>query len=859
MFTKTIKYYIFLLGLTFNYYSGLSQIITTSNLDLIKCNKLIEQADSLFKAKQYEGAISQASDAYKISSLNDFQLLSIRSNTILGDSYSILQQTETCLRHYISALSIAERIKDQYQIKTISKKTGDVLFNAQVFDKALDYYKKALKTDTNNEAEKLSLFEDLGLCYQNTLKYDEAIKSFDTIQMLTSKNIESPFRVRSQFYLSEIHKTNGNFDKAIFYCKQLFDRFTIENDLYGMALSMNNIGFNYLCLNKNDSSILAFTKALDYSKKYNSTSDLTIGILTNLGISYQNNSDYKNTREYLNQAIDIADKTKNSCKKAYLQNLLALMYYKQGDLYNAHELSRFSIETIEKSKCKDVKQECYKTYSILLRDGNDYTNALSYYEKYLSLKDSIQFENRIKEQNLSNQLSQLQQTESKQQLFIADQQMKDLSLKQLKLEAEQREQQISLLTKEKELEQSEKNRIFQSLELSRREHEAALHQSTIRDLEQKNAIKELEIQKKEAQEKDRQKEIALLQSEKVRQQLEIDKQAEARKRITWMLVLSGLIIIVVAISYLNSKKKNIQLAAQKKEIQEKNKYLEDANDEITQNNVVLSEQAEEIRAQTEEIITQKELIEKKNIDMTDSILYARVIQSAILSDEELLKNNFSDHFILYRPKDIVSGDFWWFEEAQDKFILAVADCTGHGVPGAFLSMLGVAFLHDLASHNANISANELLFELRLLIIDSLRTSPTRDGMDISLCIFNTKQGYVEIAAANNSVYLIHDENLSIIKADKMPIGAHPLSSKPYTLNRLEIKKGDKFYLFTDGYADQFGGEEGRKLKLSSFRDLLMQSNSMNMTLQKDFLENELNNWIGFRTQVDDILVVGVTI
>jgi len=846
--------------LTFIFILILNRTSFSQPNDSISCVYRLYQADSLLSINQYDNAIDRATIAFNLASKNDFQSLLLKSNIILGDAHSYQQKTDIGIRHYLSALSIADKNKYTGQIICINKKTGDALYRAQAFEKALEYYKKVyqIKQEKSSD-ESLSIQEDIGLCYRNTLQSADAICTFDSIVIRTESKPSSSIRLRALFYLSEIHRSIGNWDDAISYCQKLYSWFKGKSDQYAMALILNNIGFNLISKADYQGSIEAFNSSLSYARQANSSYDLIVGILTNLGISYQNTSENQKARESIAQAISISDENKDWCKKSYLQNITALFYYNNDDLYNAHEFSRLSIETGVKSECKDVLQECYKTYSIILRDGNDYVNALYYYEKYLKLRDSVLFQKRLKEQTLADQLAMLKETESKQQLFIADQQMKDLQVKQLKLEAERKEQQISLLKKEKELEQSEKNRLFQSLELSRREHEAALHQTTIRDLEQKNAIKELEIKQKEAQEKDRQKEIALLQSEKERQQLEIDKQAEARKRITWMLVLSGLIIVLVAISYFVTKKKNTLLAAQKQVIQDKNLYLEQANQEILEKNAILSEQSEEIRAQNEEITTQKEMIEKKNEDITDSILYARVIQTAILPEEELLRSIFPDSFILYRPKDIVSGDFWWFERSPERFILAVADCTGHGVPGALLSMMGMAYLHEITSINPMIPANELLFELRKMVVESLKTSPTRDGMDIAICIFNFDRNEVEIAAANNAVYILRNGEINIVKADKMPIGNHPLINNTYTLNHFKIDKGDKLYFFSDGFADQFGGEDGKKLKMSNFRELLINSSSMDMSTQREWLENELDVWKGYRDQVDDILVIGVTI
>jgi len=830
------------------------------NNDSLKCVKLIQQADSLIAINQLGNAIESAKKSYNIASANGYQNLLLRVNILLGDSYIKQNQAELAIRHYLSAISNTDVLKDLNSKRNACKKTGDAFFISQGYEKAIEYYKKAYSLLPNkNGDESLSVLEKIGLSYLFSEKNKDAIYTFDSIVIRTEQRTSAPVRIRALYHIAETHQKTGNWDYAISAYQKLYDWLNSSSDYYGMILIMNNIGAIQLKRGDNIGAIESFKKALEISKQTKTPSDLTIGILTNLGVSYQNINKNQQAREFIIQAIEIANKNNDKCKAAELQDLLALIYYNEGDLYNAHEFSRQSIESASTTNCLETLQSCYKTYSTILRDGNDYINALSYYEKYLKIRDSILFEKRINEQNLADQLALLKETERKQQLFIADQQMKDLQVKQLKLESEKKEQQISLLTKEKELEQSEKNRLFQSLELTRREHEATLHQSKIKDLEQQNLIKELDIKQKEAQEKDRQKEIALLQGEKERQKLENEKLAEGRKRVTWMLVLSSLIIVLVAISYFVTKKKNFLLAQQKKEIQEKNEYLEEANEEILQKNAILSEQSEEIRAQNEEITTQKEMIEKKNTDITDSIIYARVIQTAILPEDDSLNSIFSDHFILYRPKDIVSGDFWWFEKTHDRFIVTVADCTGHGVPGALLSMLGTSYLHEIVSMNPDIKANDLLFELRKTVVDSLKASPTRDGMDISLCIFNFETREVEIAAANNSVYILQNGDLNIIKADKMPIGSHPLIDKPYAQNILNFSKGDRFYLFTDGFADQFGGENGKKLKMSNFRDMLLATSHLKMQSQKEMLEHELESWMGYREQVDDITVIGLTV
>ncbi len=443
--------------------------------------------------------------------------------------------------------------------------------------------------------------------------------------------------------------------------------------------------------------------------------------------------------------------------------------------------------------------------------------------------------------------------------------MQELMLKQLRLESEKRKQEIVLLRREGELQQLEKEKAYQTLELTEREHQATLQQSTIKNLEQSNAIKEYQIKQNEAEEEQRQKEIKLLQLEKERQQLEIEKETEIRKRAIWMLVLSFLVLTIVVIGLLTTRKKNSLLALQKVVIEQKNVNLENANKDILEKNHQLSELAEEIRAQNEEITTQKELIEDKNKKITDSIQYASLIQSAVLPDEELLSRHFTQSFVLYKPRDIVSGDFWWFRKTNERTILAVADCTGHGVPGAFLSMLGSTLLTEIGNQFPAIRANELLDELQARLVNALvhenRANPQRDGMDIAVCIFNDKTNEIEFSGAYNPVYILRDEEIIVVKGDKIPIGFRERESlaQGFTLKIIKYLPNDRFFLFSDGYADQFGGDNNRKLMYHNFRKLLIESRRMSMDKQKEFMDESFAKWQGYSEQIDDVMVVGVQV
>jgi CheY-like chemotaxis protein len=283
-------------------------------------------------------------------------------------------------------------------------------------------------------------------------------------------------------------------------------------------------------------------------------------------------------------------------------------------------------------------------------------------------------------------------------------------------------------------------------------------------------------------------------------------------------------------------------------------------------NILLKQQNIEIDRQKNEIELQHNMVTLQTRKITDSIQYARKIQRAVLPPEDIFKEGFNDYFVLYRPKDIVSGDFYWVTKKDDILIIAVADCTGHGVPGAFMSMLGVAYLNEIVNkiainkHISSLNADDILNQLREMIISSLHQTGNpnepKDGMDIALCIFDYENKKLQYAGANNPLYLIRKGELIIYKADKMPVSYHQYRNISFKKHVIDLQNDDRIYLFSDGYVDQFGGEKGMKFLSNRFRDLIVSIHNQTMSDQCRILEKELDDWRGDRAQLDDVLVIG---
>lgn len=308
--------------------------------------------------------------------------------------------------------------------------------------------------------------------------------------------------------------------------------------------------------------------------------------------------------------------------------------------------------------------------------------------------------------------------------------------------------------------------------------------------------------------------------------------------------------------------------------------------------LIVNERTKEISLQKEELQTQRDAIfaQKKSIEaihhhLQDSIDYAKLIQRSILPDEKILSKNFSDHFVFFKPKDKVSGDFYWWAAIENQTVITAADCTGHGVPGAFMSMLGVSFLREIVLKEYITHPGVILRKLRKEIIRSLRqkgiTGEQKDGMDMALLTFNHDTNVMQFAGANNPIYLIRhaelfnsadfvniptkitwfshiDKVLIELRPDKMPIAIYEKMDN-FSMSEVKVLKGDVIYLFSDGYADQFGGLKDKKFMYKAFKDLLVHHCQLQGSEQKQLLYDTFVNWMSQNEQVDDVVVIGLTV
>ncbi len=308
----------------------------------------------------------------------------------------------------------------------------------------------------------------------------------------------------------------------------------------------------------------------------------------------------------------------------------------------------------------------------------------------------------------------------------------------------------------------------------------------------------------------------------------------------------------------------------KRENEKLEQIVKERTAEIRMQNEEITAQRDEIQAQKDVVEQAKDKIEKQQKSIMDSIHYASRIQEAVLPPDDYLNKILGEHFVLFRPRDIVSGDFYWATESGSKTVIVAADCTGHGVPGAFMSMLGMSFLNEIVNKDRILQANVILNRLRENVKKSLRQTgkenEAKDGMDIAVCIIDKTEMKIQFAGAYNPLLIIRDGEISRIKADRMPIGIYLREKESFTNNIIDVKKGDLLYIFSDGYVDQFGGENDSKIRSAKFKEILIENHKKSLAEQKAGLVKFLEEWMNHTDdtgrkykQVDDILVIGIEI
>ncbi|MFC2151120.1 tetratricopeptide repeat protein [Bacteroidota bacterium] len=577
-----------------------------------------------------------------------------------------------------------------------------------------------------------------------------------------------------------------------------------------------------------------------------------------------------------NEFLILAEQYNNDSIIEYCYQLLGEAYFLQEKYKESLDYFKKDL-TIQVEKDDEIRiGRAYNNLGIVYRALNNYPEAILCYEKSLEINQRLNDENGLsssynnlgvlhKHLNLFAQARDFYEKSLDIEIQLDDQQgisTSYLNLGEIHLKLNNYDKAIDFCNKSIEIckvldfnHSLELNYdiLYKTYKETNNTKEALLYLEKFYELKNRRINEETNTQIAELELK--------YQSDKQQQEIELLNKKKKQNVIVNILGISVLIIFSILL---------LVLVRTNKLRRDNNQILRLRNVEVLQQKEEIEAQRDEIETQRDEIKRQKDISElqtdqiiKQNKDITDSIEYAKHIQIALFPDKITLQKVLKKGFCLFKPKDIVSGDFYWVAQVGNKSIIVAADCTGHGVPGAFMSIIGINFLNEIVYDEDIIKPSEILNELRKKIIKTLvhanRIEESKDGMDMSLVVIDYETMTLEYAGAYNHLFCIRDHMLNVIKADRMPVGISEKSISPFTNHTIEIQKGDLFYLFTDGFADQFGGPQHKKFRIGNLRELLLDIHEKEMTEQKRVLFETFINWKNKQQQVDDVLVIGIKI
>ncbi len=680
--------------------------------------------------------------------------------------------------------------------------------------------------------------------YYYSISLDSCILYAKKAQLSASENSNKKQMGIAMVTLAKVHNKLGGYEDAYQNLSDAIICFSAINDNKEIINALNYTGIVSNSQSDYKRALEFYYKALKLAEDSKDKEGIT-KVLNNIGIVYENLNEPISAIEYYQKSLQINAEIGYEKGIASSLNNIGSVYFGIGDYLKALEIFQKSL-TI-KQKINDKKGisatlnnigNCY--YSI-----PQYDMAIEYFNKSIEIEKEISNDLGVANslENIGNVYSDMKNYSKALEYYS-----KSLEIA-LKIDASQQ-----VLNCYKNLSETYsfigdyKNAYLMHLQYSK------VHKQIFND-ENFQKINELETKYQTRQ-----------------RELEYQQMVEVSRRRQQIIIAGSVVtgLIIFSFYYLYRIKNKA------------NKKLKEQNEHI-------NKQKTELEFQKNCVTQQCDMISQQNQSIMDSITYARFIQTAILPPPYYTDQFFAENFILYRPRDVVSGDFYWMLKHENSFIIAAADCTGHGVPGGFLSMMGIAFLNEIVgSQILELKASQILNVLREKVINALhqtgKQGVSQDGMDIALCIINLDTLQMQFAGAYNSLYLVrysrqfplehvdisdnqkikvsaNDEKAYLleIKADKMPISYSVRPKLTFTNHIIQLYKSDVIYLFTDGYSDQFGGNFDKKLKPYKFRNVLVEIFDKSMSEQKKILEDSLDNWKNGTAQIDDILVVGLRI
>ncbi|MCX7987516.1 MAG: tetratricopeptide repeat protein [Bacteroidales bacterium] len=675
----------------------------------------------------------------------------------------------------------------------------------------------------------------------------------DSLKRLLDKVQEDTVKIKTLGAIANIYLNKLDWDSALIYCNKAIE--IGENTNYPQEIFRIYYwqGIAYYRKGVIEKALQNYLKALELAKKVNSR--MQVDILNDIGVLYKSQGDYLKAIEYFQRNLEFVEANKDSILIGRTLNNLANVYFSYGVYTKAIEFYEKATDIFMRLGKLNYVGYLYMNTGVAYKKINSNSKALEYFRKSQEIFTRIGFKPGLAQVNGEMGTFYAEQGDYNRALRYVEESLnvyKSLGEKLLIAQALRQlgeiyqkagsyntalqyyRESITLfkeLNAKKELLDSYENvaSVYSAIGNYKQAYEYYKIYSTLKDsVLSEDYLRQMQENEARYENEKKENEIKLQKAELAK------KDAESKRKSIFLLAVGLIALMVMGFSIIIFK----QYAEKKKA------------------NILLAEQNDQIKKQRDQIFQQKK-------EITDSIHYASRIQHAVLPSPKVLEDYNIQYFILYKPRDIVSGDFYWINAKDGKIIVTAADCTGHGVPGAFMSMLGMALLNEITSKSEITTAAQILDELRTLVIKSLHQSgsveETKDGMDMALCIFDSDLKRVQFAGAFNPLYLVRGNELIEGPADRMPVGFHDKQTNNFTNTEIPLQPGDTLYIFSDGYVDQFGGENGKKFMAKRFKQLLLDIHEKSMEEQKQILDTTITEWRGELDQVDDILVIGMRV
>ena len=730
--------------------------------------------------------------------LKDTENIALCYNNI-GALYDNIDNNELALNYLTKSLNLYEKCNNKSGIATALNNIGIHYNKLGETDRSIYIYKKCLKINEEiNDKDGIALIlNNLAFIYSKQGNLSIAIKYLKK-SLGIAKLINQKDRIATALLnLGEAKMNLGLIKESLDDYSKCLQIYEEIKNKDGIATTLNNIGFLYSSQNENDKAIEYFQKSLAINKEISSKSSIA-NCLNNLGTSYENKNEFDKAINNYNQSLKIFEEIDNKQGIGMVLYNIALIYDNKKEWDKALELYEKSLISLKIINYNKGISFVFNNIGEIYLIKNKTSIALQYALESMKISKELGYPENIKRVALL-----LNKIYKKQGNY-------NNALINYELYIQMRDSINNIETQKATIKQQSKYEFDKQQALEQEKHDA-----------------ELLIQKEKSS------------ADKKRQQMIIFS-------VSLVLFLVGIFSFMLFKRFKTTQKQKIIIEKKEKETQE-----------------------------------QKHLVEEKQKEILDSIHYAKRLQEAILPPLHFINEHVPNNFVLYQPKDVVAGDFYWAEIKDDKFFIAAADSTGHGVPGAMVSVVCSNALNRTVNEFGITDTGKILDKTRELVLETFAkgNSEVKDGMDISLLCIDKSNNKVYWSGANNPLWYVKssvtssavekstdtgldsarpDIQLIEIKADKQPIGKSEIT-KPFTAHEIALQDGMQFYLFTDGFADQFGGPKGKKFMYKQLENLLISISHESMEIQKQKLEDVFKNWKGDLEQVDDVCVIGVKI